>query len=129
MKCNIKFLNNRGDNYEHISKDDVERFLKNFFKVMTKVEQYHKRVCSLQDLIPTFKFFFWLYITYYLSLWFSGEFLFWSFLNMLFLWVPFYNKHKDRVDSCCDKLKVRIHNFYNRIKSRIPKYQENYKTQ
>ena len=96
---------------------------------MTNVEQYYKRVCSLEDLILTIKFFFWLYIIYYFSLWFSGEFLIWSFLNVLFMWVPYYNKRKDRAESCYNKVKERIHNFYNRIKSRIPKYQENFKTQ
>ena len=114
-----------------MSKDQVERLVKEFYKWVICVEQYMKKVVSLEDCSLTAKFFITLFTINTISSWFCESFLIWAStniyniaINILFAWIPVYSNYKDLIDNTIESGKKTISENYEIVKSMIPKYEE-----
>jgi len=113
-----------GDTYEHVTKEQVEKFVRWFYKTAKSLEDYMKRVTSLEDTALTAKFFVKVFAVNVISSWFCECFLIWSALNVMFLWSPIYNSNKDLIDGTIEQTKKSACEYYGIVKSMIPKYVE-----
>lgn len=45
-------------------------------------------------------------------------------INFLFAWSPFYNMNKDLIDNTCENAKKSANEYFELVRSLIPKYEE-----
>ena len=95
------------------------------------VEQYLKKVVSLEDVYLTAKFFIAVFSINTVSSWFCESvllflciFIYNLAINILFAWVPAYSNHKDLIDNSIESAKKIMSENYEIVKSMIPKYED-----
>jgi hypothetical protein len=86
--------------------------------------QYHVNVCSFKDKIQSFRFLIGLYFLYYISVWFDETIITWISMIILFIWVPLYDSNKDKIESFMINLNKRLHDTYDSVKAKIPKFED-----
>jgi hypothetical protein len=106
--------------------------VKGFYKWALGIDQYFRRVVSLEDTYLTAKFFAGVFTLNTVSSWFCECFLIWlgnfkTYLlgvNVLFAWVPIYNSNKDLIEGSFESFKKSSAEYYDILKGMIPKYVE-----
>lgn len=96
------------------------------------MDQYIRRVISLEDHYLTLKFFAAVFTLNTVSYWFCESFLIWlgikcnliQGINFFFIWTPVYNSYKDLIDGTLETSKRSLLEYYEIVKSMIPKYVE-----
>lgn len=115
-----------------MSKDQVENWIKEFYQWAICFDQYIKRVTSLDDVYLTVKFFLTVLAVNTMSSWFCDCLAIWLgilalkplVLNLVFAYSPIYNMNKDLIDNTYEMVVKSATEYYELVKSLIPKYEE-----